>query len=57
MPCLADRQDRAKRFMVTCSKSGRAPKDKRFWVRIIDNAGEEKGTVVVVDGDKGAKAL
>ena len=48
VPCPADGQGRAKRFMATCSDSGRGPKEM-FWVRIIDNAGEEKRTVVVVD--------
>ena len=42
--------------MATCSDSDRGPKEEMFWVRII-NAGEEKRTVFVVDGDKGAKAL
>ena len=43
--------------MATCSDSDRGPKEEMFWVRIIDNAGEENRTVVVVDGDEGANAL
>ena len=36
-------------------KRGQPSKEKRLWVRIIDNAGEEKRTFIVVDGDEEAK--